>query len=275
MDADRRHDLKTNELADALDKLTDLRDPRLRYWIAAIVLVAVAYLGYRYWDYTRQTALERSWADLSAVEIPDSGPVETAIQQLQTQLAAAQQPALRAGIQLKLARVLFEEARRDEARRESLLREAQTHLRAMLEDSGTPDALRPAALFALGCTHESLGELDQAAEQFRAIADPAYAGSPFVPLAADRVLNMDQIREPIEFVPGEAPPPPSAVGPPAEAAGPSSAPASAPADAPEEAPGEGAEPPGGEASSESPSTQPARPGESAAPTTAPAEPPAP
>ena len=65
MDADTRHQLKQNELAEMLSKLADLRDPKFLYTAGALVVIVVAVLAWYGWRYTQRQALEQGWQRLA------------------------------------------------------------------------------------------------------------------------------------------------------------------------------------------------------------------
>ena len=65
MDADTRHQLKQNELAETLSKLRDFSDKRTLTWLAVIVAIALVYAGYRYWSWQHEVGVTEAYQTLA------------------------------------------------------------------------------------------------------------------------------------------------------------------------------------------------------------------
>jgi len=64
MDARTRHELKQNELAEALAQLRNLNDPRLRVGLLVVLGLAVVVAGVLWWRYNQSRTVEQSWKTL-------------------------------------------------------------------------------------------------------------------------------------------------------------------------------------------------------------------
>jgi predicted negative regulator of RcsB-dependent stress response len=209
MDADKRHDLKSNELAEALAKLRNLgSDRQTLYWLLALLIVVVAFAGYRFWSRARQAHLTTAWAKLSQYEQRLASDPDASIEGLRTLGGEAANPTLAAAARLRAAAALRERAFAQPDRQQDLLEESLATLRLVTEPPGTPPALVAAALFSMGTSYESLRQLDQAAQVYQRIVNESqFAGTPVREEAADRLASLDELRTPVAFVPGLPPPP--------------------------------------------------------------------
>lgn len=208
MDADKRHQLKTNELAAALQRLRDVgRDPTTRYWIIGVVAVVVLVGGYRLWGSVRVSQIANGWWELAQVTAQaNQNPAGTA-EGLRRVIADAPDRTLAAHARLRLAGTLRAQAHAQPTGGEALLREAIEILRGLCDDPATPRELVPPAAFSLGTSYESLRDFDSAAAAYRGIvADPRSAGTMFRELAEQRLATLDELRTPIAMAAGTRPP---------------------------------------------------------------------
>ncbi|MCK4342273.1 MAG: tetratricopeptide repeat protein, partial [Phycisphaerae bacterium] len=220
MDADTRHQLKQNELAEALEKLRDLNNPTTRYTIALVLVVIVFFASWKGWSYSRQHALEQTSQRLGELETilagSDKTKVDGAINDLRTLIQETSHPALAGFARLLLARALSDQALAQPERRQEALGEAVAVLEEIVGSDGIPPMVEAAATYALATTYESLREFDQAAALYdRLLTDPRFKGSPYVlgaaphfPWAADyvpgakeRLENLEDLKTPIKFEP--------------------------------------------------------------------------
>jgi tetratricopeptide (TPR) repeat protein len=228
MDADTRHQLKQNELAQALGKIRTLGDRQLIGWIAVLVVIAASYAGYRMYTGAKVAALDGGWAQLAnAGSVFNPLDPSDSDAQLRAIIADQSHPTLLSSARLTLAQTLVRAALNDTQRREILLEEAESLLRQIIDDPAAPGSLAAAATYAIGSVYESLGQFEQAKTSYADLADNArFAGSPFVSIAAERRDSVDELaKTKVVFEPGDPPPPPKPVvplgpelpfGPPAE-----------------------------------------------------------
>jgi predicted negative regulator of RcsB-dependent stress response len=251
MDAERRHELKTNELSEALNRLLSWNDPTLKYWLGGILLVLLVYGGYRLWGWNSLQARIAGWEQLIRVQVGPGGQTTDPVGELRSLASSSSDRSLSAAARLRLAEALVEHAERTPSEREALLHQAAGELQSVIGDAGVPASLVAAATYALAFVHESLRDFAQAEATYRTLAEPRFAGTPFQVLAEERLNTLPELVRPVEFVEGRAPPPPEL--PPA--------PESAPADA-----GNAGVSPSPQPSEPQEPAQPAEPDDSASPT---------
>jgi tetratricopeptide (TPR) repeat protein len=264
MDADARHQLKTNELALALARLRNLKDPKSLLTLAALLVAAAAVVGWFVWKYSREHSLEQGWTRLAKISgsllADDPVAVIGAQSDLRAMIQQTTDPRLVGYARLRLARSRIDQAFDQPAERQEALEEAADLLRQVLSDPQTPPLLHAPASFLLATTYESLRQMDKAQELYKAIVtEERYAGSPYRGLAAARLESLAALATPVVFEPGNPPAPEPAPTQPATSLTPV-----------ELAPVEVAPPAATEEESESPApeapvSQPAEPGASESP----------
>lgn len=210
MDADTRHQLKTNELGEILERITNLRDPRVQLGIVAIALLIVLFAGYRFMSWRADVATRAGWMTLDTVGSTDPGLGEAPLDTLRRVIAGTSDAALGATARLRLVDGLLARAVAGDTGR---LEEAREELESVLA-SGAPPLLKAAALYQLANLYETRRDFERAREAYqRLLHDPTFAGSPFVALARSRLASLDDLPRQIEFQPGLPPPPPAATQP--------------------------------------------------------------
>jgi tetratricopeptide (TPR) repeat protein len=222
MDADTRHQLKQNELAEALGRLRDFADARFWYWFIAIVIILGGYAAYRLWQRQQNTLLENTWSQLLAIGATDPGGAAGSIIQLQALINENSDANLVAAARLRLGNALMLQAYEDAAQRESLLREAEAAYVEVARSDTAPDPLAGAATYALGTVYESLREFEQARAMYQSLTEETrFLGTPYSGLASARLETLEEISTKVVFEPGDPPPPepeitdiPTDVGPP-------------------------------------------------------------
>jgi predicted negative regulator of RcsB-dependent stress response len=238
MDAETRHKLKTNEFGEAIERLMTFSDPRLKYWLAGIIVVALAIVAYRVWSWNQQSTRALAWSELARVSRDAPG---SAVAQLETLISQSSDTRFLAAARLRLANELVQEAyTAPEAQRTQRLQQAADVLRATISDASAPAPLVAAALLLNGTVQESLRDLAAARAAYEALKEPRFDGIPTRSLGLQRLDTLSRIERPVQFVPGLPPPPvdagvgppiPGPVAPPAEAP-PAEAPATQPAEPP-------------------------------------------
>lgn len=209
MDAQTRHSLKQNELAEALSKLRSLSDPRLRIALIVIAAAAVLYIGYRWWSSAQAASLAESWQTVSRFDpsgVSTDGPSLDAVREIARRSADS---ALAAAARLRVATALVVKSRAPAADRDKLLREALDTLKPLTGLSGQHAGFAAAACFMQATIHETLREFDAAGSAYRTLLDdPRFASSPYRGLAEMYSANLDKIGQPVYFEPGNRPEPP-------------------------------------------------------------------
>jgi hypothetical protein len=227
MDANTRRQLRTNELADALASLKDLRDPRFLWSAGVVVVVGIAVLAWYGWRSSQQSAAARDWEHLSHLSMEltgdDASRVAAAQNELRNMLQGNMTAHAKGYAELALARSRVADGLVHPDQRPAAFEEAVDILERLRSDPGTTPMLQAAATFLLASAEESLQRLERAKELYESLrSDPRCAGSPYRQLAEARLKDVDTLSKPVVFTPGDPPPPP----PPAPMVGPPAPPAS-------------------------------------------------
>lgn len=222
MDADTRHQLKTNELADALNRLRDWNNPSTRAWVLGVVAVVLLLIAWRAWSVARTSAAEQKWQQFGDVQERLASQNETeraaALSELRTLINAESGTSLGGYARLLLARVRYGEGLEKPDQRSTAFQEAATLLDEILGGAPIPP-VEAAASFARASVHESQAAIDSAARDqhldaarklYQHLVDDArFEGSPFVSRARQRLDSMDALKDPVTLLPGNPPPPPA------------------------------------------------------------------
>ena len=204
MDAETRHQLKTNELAEWLSSIS-LSDRRTQLWIGILLIVVLGYTAWRVNAWQKQTLLDQQWATLAQVSAELTQPTSETFDRARQLIRDAKDPTLAMLARLRLASALIREAGANAD--DPYLTEAASLLQTIVDDPSVPAQIRAAALYELGTVHETRRELDAARKCYQQLIDEkAFAGIPYVDLARGRLDSLDELAEPIQFLPGEPPP---------------------------------------------------------------------
>jgi predicted negative regulator of RcsB-dependent stress response len=204
MDADTRHQLRQNELAEALAKLKDFGDRRTVAWTALILAIALGYVGYKFWRWRQHNQVVAAYQALGGVDPTDASLGDAPLTRLRELIAGNSQPGLVALSRLRLAQGL--EARGQIAGGSEKLAEAEAEYHAVLNMPEAPNHFKASAMYRLGMLHETRRDFDQARATYASLSqDQRLAGSPFVELAAQRLDQLDELARPIVFKPGVKP----------------------------------------------------------------------
>jgi predicted negative regulator of RcsB-dependent stress response len=210
MDADKRHELKQNELAQALARLRSFgSETQTRYWLLAAVVIVVAVAGYFAWGNMRKTRAATRWMELATASSTLGTDTDAGLEQLHGLIASTSDPVLAADARIRVAAVLRDEADADPEKYEQCHTAAIAELRPAIDDPKVPAPLVATATYALAISLESLRKFDEAAAAYQTLVNkPRFAGSPLVGLAASRLSSLAELRIPVWFEPGMPPPPP-------------------------------------------------------------------
>jgi len=204
MDARTRHQLKTNELAEALARLREFSDRRALYLFVVVAVVVLVYAGYRLHEWQSRQTLAAGWWTL-ATQVNTRDPTQDApIRKLRELLDTYRDPGLHAAARLRLGVLL---------RRKALLtgdaqarQEAIETLQAIVDDPQTPPGFRAGALYTLGLAYEDRRDLEQARQAYeRLVQGEEFAGVPYVDLARQRLESLSETTGPVALVPGFPP----------------------------------------------------------------------
>jgi predicted negative regulator of RcsB-dependent stress response len=205
MDADTRHQLRQNELAEALARLKDFSDRRTLAWIAVILAAVLAYAGYKFWGWRQRADLVAASESLASVRgVLDPSLGEAPLDRLRQIIAENDDPGLVALARLQLGHGLETRAESPEA--SASLHDAQTQYEEILAMPGAPDSIKAAAVYRLGLIRETEREFGEARKRYGSLVDnPSFRGSPFVDFAKTRLEQLDELAEPVVFEPGMKP----------------------------------------------------------------------
>ena len=204
MDADTRHQLKQNEFAEFLGKILDLNDKRTIAWLVVILVIALGYAGYNFWNWRQNVNLSESYQKLNAIDASDPTMGDGPLNELRQLIAGTSQPGLVAMARLQLARGL--EVRGLEPGNEAKLDEAAKEYTTLVNMNRAPNSLKAAAVYRLGTVKESQRDMDAARGFYKQLSEEArFVGSPFVALADSRLSLLDQLSDPVVFTPGARP----------------------------------------------------------------------
>lgn len=225
MDAETRHQLKTNELGEALAKLRSWNDPTTIRWLIGLGLVVALVAGWKIWSSLSAASKDNAWAALFEVDPQDDADGAKAISELRAIVDSATDTRLAMAARIRLARALLNEGATEPTKRAAAVKEAIDVLKPAAESDALTPALRAAAMYLLATTYESGQQFGEAKSLYRALSeDPRYAGLPFVELATKKLQDFDGVTVAVSFTPGMKP---------ADPAGPATTP-QIPADLPPE-----------------------------------------
>ncbi len=206
MDADTRHQLKQNELAEALGKMRDLTNRETLMWVALIVLIVLVYAAYKYRAYARVSAEAAACQQLRGLtqQVADPTMGDAPLAKLRDLIARQAGSPLEGLARLQLGEGL--EARGKREGGEPMLQQAVQEYQAVLKLGTASSAVKAAAAYRLGMVYESLRQFDQARSAYESVTrNPAYAGTPYPELAAQRLDKLDEFAKPVKFLPGVKP----------------------------------------------------------------------
>ncbi len=206
MDADTRHQLKQNELAEALGKMRDLTNRETLMWIALIVLVILVYAAYRYRAYAQVSAEAAACQQLRNLtsQVADPAMGDAPLAQLRDLIANVAGSPLEGLARLQLGEGLEARAKHDGG--DELFKEAAQQYEAVVKLAAAPASVRAAAAYRLGLVYESLRKFDEARSAYESVKrNPAYAGTPYPDMAAGRLEQLDDFARPVKFLPGVKP----------------------------------------------------------------------
>jgi len=214
MDADTRHELKQNELAEALARLRNLRDPGFLYSAIALGLIVVGVIIWYGWRYSQQRHLEdvsrRLVEAQDALFSREGTRVAGAQEDLRGLIKQAKEPDLAAAARLLLARAHYDQAMSAPEQRVAGFEEAARLLEEIRQDTRINAVLDAAATYLLANTYESLWRIDEAKQLWTRLAeDNRYVGTPYKDLARDRLADLAELA-PVAMQPGAPPAPTTA-----------------------------------------------------------------
>jgi hypothetical protein len=223
----RRQELRTNELAQSIDRARAYLEKNMKTFAGVVVGAALLTILIFWFVRQRQSRIEETWASLNARQPGQSVSATLAEFQSIADSGAAPEAVLQA--QLKIAGLAVgqmlvpEKASTDSLEKRDWPALAEQTYKKILESPATRRTAVAQAHYGLGIVAENRRHFDEARQHYKKIVDdPRFADDPIVAAAEYRLMHMDEWIAPIEFPP--APPPIfAAPGPPG--GGPTTAPA--------------------------------------------------
>jgi len=234
MKSERRHELKTNELAQWIADLPEFwhKNAKLMIYLAVVAVLAIL-AGYFKWYQRRGQAQKQRLAVTQLVSGMLPGKLQAA--NAAAQGTDASEALLRTALGLSdlaqqsedatltcIALIKQAEALRSElhyravslqpdAARQQIGRAENCYKRA-LENAGQNKTLTAMAKFGLGLCAEELNETDRAKQIYQQIVDePDFAPTVFVPAAQERLRNIDQYSKAVTLAEAPAEPEPATI----------------------------------------------------------------
>lgn len=238
MKAQRRHDLKTNTLAEELAGIIEWIKRNATYFSVGVALVAVAIVSVTWYRHSAEAARQSGWLELAnetfLKPMDRSGQEDQGARLRQLAISRGNKP-LAAVAWNELGDVLVQQAMgmaapaTESAPAVQAWKEARDAYEAALRIAGETGPVSGAARLGVALASESLAALgaqpdgfDVAERQYRAVIDDkSLANSPLRELATKRQEALGSLREPIVFAPSTQPssqPATSASGPASRAA---------------------------------------------------------
>lgn len=230
MDAETRHELKTNRLYDWLLKSKEWLDKWLNLILILVTVIFLSLAGWRWWSARQESALDAAWGVLNSARVENTSAGDQPLEELRQLIRENHDPALTAIARIELADGLLFRVT-DEDSGAAKLSEAAEQLDAVV-DSGVSPIIRAAALHRLAAVQESQNKFDAAKATYEKLKQTEFANSPFQESAQDRLNALAELPKSFDFLPGSAPVEAPRIQTPASTSAPASGPASSPAVAP-------------------------------------------
>lgn len=203
MDADTRHQLKQNELAEVLGKLQSV-DRTTVMWIVAIVLILALWGGYKAYGWWQQQQQAATWAEF-IVASPQARPGQAPPTQTLREFINSDSPELADLARVRLAAALVQEASSGAAGADQKLQEALSAVQTTAADTTAPLAVRGPAYLLMARIYEDQGDWDAARATYETLAQDEFAGSPAHELAKANLSDLDLVSTEFTFAPGMSP----------------------------------------------------------------------
>ncbi len=194
MKAEERHEMRENDLANWLQYgLWAFLKQNGSY---ILLILALAFLGYQYWNYRKQSQVNAryaAYAELSGATSPEA---------LDTLIANSEFKSVKAQACLRMGLMYGQSAANPEAldqmkmSRPAALSKAYDYFTKALEFQGEDPLINSKAHIGIAGVYEDQGEWDKAKAEYQLIIDnKLFAGSPVIELAKDRLATLPDRRD--------------------------------------------------------------------------------
>lgn len=206
MDAQTRHNLKTNELGELIGEAGDfIKTPAFRTTALLVALGAALALAIWSWRSSSQRSIENAWQDLytSQLEAKDAAAANAALREV---ISRNSDPALLAAARMMLTDKLLREGFEEDAKLEPACKEAKEMLGQIIADPAIAPQVIAAARFKRASVLETLSDFEGAKADYEALtSSERFAGSPYVAMAEQRLKSMADVIAVKPFAPGSRP----------------------------------------------------------------------
>ncbi|MDX2197494.1 MAG: hypothetical protein SF069_00810 [Phycisphaerae bacterium] len=206
MDAQTRHNLKTNELGELIGEAGDfIKTPAFRTTALLVVLGAALALAIWSWRTSSQRSIEHAWQDLytSQLEAKDPAAATAALREV---ISRNSDPALLAAARMMLTDQLLRDGFEEDAKLEGACKEAKEMLGQIIADPAIAPQVIAAARFKRASVLETLSDFEGAKADYEALtSSERFAGSPYVAMAEQRMKSLADVIAVKPFAPGSRP----------------------------------------------------------------------
>jgi len=206
-----RKDLKTNELAEQLDHITEYAKSnatRIAIWVGGAIVLAVAIFGFMNY---RSSRVAEAWAKLGASEATDPGDQ---IREAREVAEADLNPSLTIQAWLRVGVTAFLQttpSAPETATKMDWQATAEEAFKKALNLAAKDTTARGQALMSLGVLAENAGKGSDARGYYKQILDDRrFDDTPYKTQAEFRMKGLDEWLEPVVIAPAPPPPPPPA-----------------------------------------------------------------
>jgi tetratricopeptide (TPR) repeat protein len=230
MKAQRRQELKTNDLAQTLADIKEFLEKYGTYVGGGAIIVVVVLVASMWWRNSLRSEQRRQWEDLYGLQEASvkllwgqpgegqpgaAGPdFDTLVARHRTLIASATNPQVKMRALSALGDLSWRYARLGAGAgpgtelRNRALEESASAYRQLAEDYANDSRARGNALLSLAVIAEERGNFDRAEEIYNQLkSDPAFAGTVFAESASEALDRLEDLREEIVFAPAPPPPP--------------------------------------------------------------------
>jgi len=189
MKTERRHELERNQLSDSLGHGIEVVRPYTRLIVGGVVAVVMLLFAWMYHNSQNRRAEAQGWeqyfqATADSMNIDAKSLADASERYPGTPVAQWSRIVLADTQLAQGASLLFQ----NKSEGQEKLKEAIDNYRSLIAESATRPVMERAQ-FGLARAHESLGELDQAREEYGALVKQS-PDSPFVQVAKDRAEDL-------------------------------------------------------------------------------------
>jgi len=208
MKTERRQELRTNELSEQIEQITDYVRRNGLLLSAVVLAAAVVFGGYFWYSSHRQAKANEAWASLSRMSRePDDAVVLSQIEAVANQdispsLTAEALLLLGEKAMRKMAPTRSEAAQPAPEDVAAWASKAKTAFESIIRRFPTEVTALGTAMMQLGVLHENQSEIAAAREIYEKIrSDARFQHTPFRALAEFRLARLDQWASPVVFPP--------------------------------------------------------------------------